>query len=574
MKDRILTLVIFIASVIALTGQSIVGDWEGNLDVQGSSLKVIFHVAEDAGSYTASMDSPNQGAFDIKMDETTYSNETLIIKNKQMGMETVASYDAGSDMIEGSFNQGPMKLPLKLTRVPVKEEASSNHPMAGDWNSELDAMGMQLRLVFHIQESEGTFSTTMDSPDQGAFGIPIDETIVDGKNISFTAKSMGMNVEGTYIADSNIIKAKFRQGPLNEEIVLSKKEIAKRELLRPQEPSTFDYTVEDVEFTNPEGGHSLSGTLTLPKSGNFDKAVVLVSGSGPQDRNEELLGHKPFLVLSDHLTKNNIAVLRYDDRGVGASKGDFASSTSMDFAMDATAAVDYLRSRTETKDKLIGVMGHSEGGLIAPIVAQKTNLDFTVLLAGPGIDSDVLLLEQTKAITEASGEDKDEIEFSQKSARMMFDYMNENYEMDTEELIVGMKDLLRKRFSLLNEEDLHEIGDVEAEINQQVKPLTTPWFRYFMNFEPSKYLSKLTIPVLAVNGSLDLQVLPKSNLKGIKDNLEIAGNKSYTIKEFEGLNHLFQVSKDGSGAPSEYGSLEETFNEDAMTYITTWISKL
>lgn len=572
MIGRLIILVLCLISFAALTAQNVIGDWEGQIAIQGTELKVIFHVTQGQDGLESTLDSPNQGAFDIEMDETVYQGDTLTIKSNKLNLVAALTYDEDQDELEGQFNQGPLSTSLKLERLKEKQEVASNHPMAGDWNSELDVMGTQLRIVFHITESDGIVSTTMDSPDQGAYGIKLDTTIVDDNEISLASSAMRMDIKGTYVPDSNIIRARFKQGPLDEEIVLSREEIEKKEVVRPQEPTVFDYTVEDVKWTNPKGGHELAGTLTIPKSGTFEKVVILVSGSGPQDRNEELLGHKPFLVLSDHLTRNGIAVLRYDDRGVGASTGDFGSATSMDFAEDATSAVNYLRSRKEMQGKLIGVMGHSEGGLIAPIVADLTDLDFAVLLAGPGIDSDVLLLEQTEAISMASGADKADVDFSVASSRKMFEFIKRNQDLSMEDLKEGMDSLLRIEFAKLSEEDLEKVGDVDAEITRQIESIAQPWFRYFIAYSPSVYLQKLDIPTLAVNGSLDLQVLSESNLKGIEENLKIAGNDNFVIKEFEGLNHLFQVSKNGTGSPSEYGGLEETFNEDVMQFITEWIS--
>lgn len=576
MRNLVITMTLIVASFIGSLAQSITGDWEGSVELQGMTLKLVFHVVEEGGEYSSTMDSPNQGAFGIKMDETIVDGEKLTIKNKQMGIEASTIYNVQKDIISGNFKQGPYDLPLALVRVSEDAEdlPGNNHPIAGDWNGELNLMGKQLRLVFHIVENEGSFETTMDSPDQGAYGMLADETTVEEDEISIIAKQMGINIKGTFIPDSNIIKIKFKQAHINEDLILRRERIAKKELIRPQEPKIFDYKQEDVEFVNPDGGHSLSGTLTIPKTGVFDKVVVLVSGSGPQDRNEELLGHKPFLVLSDHLSRNGIAVLRYDDRGVGKSGGDFKSGTSMDFAEDATAAVEFLKSRPDMKGKKVGVMGHSEGGLIAPIVSTKTALDFIVLLAGPATNSTDLLIEQTEAIALAGGEKKEKVDRNVASSRLIFDYMNMNPDMPVGELRQGLTEILEEQFKLLSEEELEEMGDVDKEIKDQIKIITTPWFRYFLNFNPSDYLTQVTIPVLAVNGSLDLQVLPDSNLGAMDNYLKKAGNKNYTIKEFEGLNHLFQVSLDGTGSPNEYGSIEETFNKEAMTYITDWITTL
>ncbi|GLR18489.1 alpha/beta hydrolase [Portibacter lacus] len=554
-----------------LIGQSVVGDWEGKLEVQGNSLTIIFHISESDGVYASTMDSPNQGAFDIKMDATTFQDQTLTIKNAQMSMETIATFDPSKDEISGKFNQGPMSLPITLKRMEEKftKENLSNHPIAGDWNGALDIMGTQLRLVFHVSEENDELTSTMDSPDQGAFGLATDATTFEDNKVEIEAKAMGIKVQGEFDAETDVIEGKFYQGGQVIPLKLTREKIEKKEVKRPQEPSTFDYKVEDVKFENKEGGHSLAGTLTIPENGKFEKVVVLVSGSGPQDRNEELLGHKPFLVLSDYLTKNGVAVLRYDDRGVGESTGDFGSATSMDLAEDAMAAVTYLRGRSDMKGKKIGVMGHSEGGLIAPVVATKMPLDFIVLLAGPGIDSDELLLEQTEAISRANEVDEETIQFSKQASKLIFTMIKENKEMPTDELKAAIEVQLRKEFAKLTEEQIKEIGDIEKEVENQVNAVTQPWFRYFLGFSPAPYLSKVTIPVLAINGSNDLQVLADSNLKGIEENLKKAGNKNYQIEKLEGLNHLFQQSETGS--PNEYGTIEETFNQEALDLVLNWI---
>jgi fermentation-respiration switch protein FrsA (DUF1100 family) len=572
MRKLVVLLVMSLMSMVNIDAQTIAGDWEGNLEVQGTTLKLIFHIMENDGTYSSTLDSPNQGAYGIEMDETMVDEGLVVIRKQQMGMESRLTYDSSNDMLTGRFKQGPMDLPLELKRVSEEEEVAevvSDHPLAGDWNGVLNVMGSQLRLVFHVSEDQGVFTSKMDSPDQGAFGMDVDTTIVDGNNITWSTKRIAMTATGEYLPDSNLIVVDFNQAGRSIPLKLGRESVEKKEQKRPQEPTSMDYQQEEVEFTNPLGGHSLAGTLTIPKSGEFDKVVALVSGSGPQDRNEELIGHKPFLILSDYLTRHGVAVLRYDDRGVGGSTGDFALGTSMDFADDAVAAVNYLKGRADMSGKMFGVMGHSEGGLIAPIVSQKTDLDFIVLLAGPGIRSDELLLEQSEAILRAAGEDEDEIRFNIASSQLIFDYMNKNQEMELDELQEGMAEILRGRIEQLPEEELAEMGDIEVVIQKQIESVSTPWFRYFLNYDPSDYLTTVTIPTLAVNGSLDLQVLPKSNLKGIEASLEKAGNRNFVIKEFEGLNHLFQMSE--TGAPSEYGAIEETFNEEALKFIKDWI---
>lgn len=573
MRNFVILLGISLMNIFNIDAQTAVGDWEGNLEVQGTTLKLIFHITAHDGLFSTTLDSPNQGAYGIEMDSTEVAGEEIKIIKKAMGMESILTYDSSADALVGRFKQGPMDLPLELKRVSEQEEdvagLGSNHPLAGEWRGVLNVMGSQLRLVFHVTEDQGIFTSTMDSPDQGAFGMDVDTTIVEGNKITWTNKRIAMTANGEYLPDSNLIVVDFNQAGRSIPLRLGRESVEKKEQKRPQEPTSMDYKQEEVKFTNPLGGHSLAGTLTIPKSGEFDKVVVLVSGSGPQDRNEELIGHKPFLILSDYLTRHGVAVLRYDDRGVGGSTGDFAKGTSMDFADDAVAAVNYLKGRADMSGKIFGVMGHSEGGLIAPIVSEKTDLDFIVLLAGPGIRSDVLLLEQSEAILRAAGEDEREIQMNRTSNELIFEYMNKHQKMDVEELREGMAEILRERLKQLPEEELAEIDDIEVEIKKQVESVTTPWFRYFLSYDPIEYLSKVTIPTLAVNGSKDLQVLSRSNLAGVKAGLEKAGNKNYVIKEFTGLNHLFQMSK--TGAPSEYGEIEETFNEEALKFIVDWV---
>jgi len=256
----------------------------------------------------------------------------------------------------------------------------------GDWNGALEVQGMQLRIVFHITEDGENLKATMDSPDQGASGIPVEKVTLDGRELTIEMSSMGIKYTSTLNDDGTAIDGTFNQGPMSLPLKMTREKVEKKELVRPQEPKIFGYQQEEVKFENPKGGHHLAGTLTIPSDGNFGKVVVLISGSGPQDRNEELMGHKPFLVLSDHLTKRGIAVLRYDDRGVAESTGTFKGATSRDFADDASAAVSFLKKRKDMAGKKIGLCGHSEGGMIAPIVAsENSDVDFIVLLAGPGI---------------------------------------------------------------------------------------------------------------------------------------------------------------------------------------------
>ncbi len=306
----------------------------------------------------------------------------------------------------------------------------------------------------------------------------------------------------------------------------------------------------------------------MPSEGKDFPAVVLISGSGPQDRDEALLGHKPFLVLSDHLTKQGIAVLRYDDRGTAESEGDFSAATSADFKTDVASAVDYLKSREEIDSKNIGLIGHSEGGIIAPMVAvESKDVAFIILMAGTGIRGDDLLLRQSELIGRASGMSDDQIkttrEFNQGAYDIVVNTVNEA--TIREDLKQYLEEAVTKNPDLATANGLKE----EVFVDQILGQLTSPWMSYFIKHDPSKVLQKVDCPVLAIVGEKDLQVPAKVNLEAIEEALKAGGNTNYTIKELPGLNHLFQEAKTGS--PSEYAQIDQTISPDALELMSSWI---
>jgi len=307
----------------------------------------------------------------------------------------------------------------------------------------------------------------------------------------------------------------------------------------------------------------------LPKETGKFPVVVLISGSGPQDRNEELAGHKPFLVIADYLTRNGIGVLRFDDRGVGESTGDFKQATSLDFASDVQSAIAFLKTRNDIDINNIGLIGHSEGGVIAPMVAARTDdVGYIVLMAGTGIPGSDILALQGKLIEKAMGKSDTEVDRSAAIRQKMID------------MAVASKDIptLRKDLTNYLEEQaqnpdngiwLPDGTDVDQFIKSQVNFMATPWMVYFLRHDPAKVLENVSCPVLAIIGEKDLQVPAKVNLSGIGNALQKADNKEVTLKELPGLNHLFQESETGS--PSEYGNIEQTFSPVALKVISDWI---
>jgi len=308
----------------------------------------------------------------------------------------------------------------------------------------------------------------------------------------------------------------------------------------------------------------------LASLGIYFMACPLISGSGPQNRDEELLGHKPFLVLADHLTKNGIAVLRFDDRGIAESTGDFQIATSLDFARDVEFAIKYLQTRKEINKNQIGLVGHSEGGIIAPIVAAEfEDINFIVLLAGTGIRGNQLLLLQQELIGKASGINDTELQKAKVINEGAFDIVLKSNNTDSlkRELTDYIKQALKDNPGSEKPEGMSEDDYVKLQVNQ----LTSPWMQFFIKYDPSIILEKVKCPVLAINGAKDLQVSPKVNLDAIKKALEKGGNKNVTTKELPNLNHLFQECE--TGLPSEYVTIEQTFSPIALDEITKWILK-
>ena len=340
---------------------------------------------------------------------------------------------------------------------------------------------------------------------------------------------------------------------------------------RPQEPKApFDYIVEEVVFTNNKANNiKLAGTLTIPKKFKNPTVAILISGSGAQNRDEELFDHKPFLVLADYLTNNGIAVLRFDDRGTAASDGDFENATSFDFATDVEAAFEYLKDRKEFKKSKIGLIGHSEGGLIAPIVTSKNkDVAFNILLAGTGVIGREVIESQAWEMAKKSGATEAVLEFNKALTAKLYDVIiteNDLSKIETE----AKKSLFEYRDQLIKEKNPYAVYVSDALINQVAGLGKSKWMCTFIKTNPQDYLSKVTCPVLALNGSKDLQVLPKLNLNGIESALKSANNHDVTIKELEGLNHLFQTAE--TGLMNEYGTIEETFSPTALIIIIDWI---
>ncbi|TFG66393.1 MAG: alpha/beta hydrolase [Gemmatimonadales bacterium] len=432
--------------------------------------------------------------------------------------------------------------------------------VVGDWAGTLTAGAVELALVLHVTETDSGLAATMDSPDQGAYGIPASSVTVTGDSATIQFAGVGGAFQGQML-DEDSLSGSWTQAGQTFPLELVRTEGGQPEARRPQEPTEpLPYVTEDVVFPNAEAGIGLAGTLTLPDGPGPHPAVVLISGSGPQNRDEEVFRHKPFLVLADHLTRQGIVVLRYDDRGVGESGGTFATATTADFATDAEAGLRYLDGREEIDSSRVGLIGHSEGGVIAPLVASRSDaVAFVVMIAGPGIRADSLLLLQAEAINRGAGATEAQIATNREMQNRLFAAAISDAtdaELDAE---------VRRIFSEL----APSITGVS--LDAQVASVTSPWMRWFLRYDPEPALRGLDVPVLAVNGSNDLQVLAEPNLSAIRTALTAGGNEDFTTIELEGLNHLLQTS--ATGMVAEYGQIEETMAPLALETIGDWIAR-
>ncbi len=445
---------------------------------------------------------------------------------------------------------------------------------AGQWIGTMNAAGTELRMRVDLTVTDGALAAVMYSVDQGNAQIPVESVTVTGSVLSMTMPMIGGSYEGTLSEDGETIDGTFTQMGAALALVLERASDDELDTSRPQDPQEpYPYLSEDVSYPNPDGGHVLAGTFTRPTEGGPFPAVILITGSGPQDRDEALMGHRPFLVLSDHLTRRGIAVLRFDDRGIGESTGDFASATSRDFASDALAGVAYLKTRQDVAHEAIGLAGHSEGGLIAPISAtQSDDVSFIVLMAGPGITGEQILYAQGALIARAAGATEEQIARSREQQEAIFAILKS--EPDYAAAAEALEEMMRDGFSALTDDERAQAGitdqaSLDNMISTQIQQVNTPWFRYFLTFDPASVIEQVTVPVLAINGEKDLQVPYEENLREIEAALQRGGNTDYEIHALPDLNHLFQYSETGS--PSEYGTIEETWSVESMELIADWI---
>ena len=434
----------------------------------------------------------------------------------------------------------------------------------GAWLGTLHAGAANPHIIFHITSSPSGLAATLDSPDQGIRGLPTNSTTLTGNALTINAENLHVTYTGTLSADNATLTGTWSQSghtfPLTFTHVTNPAELAAPK--RPQDPTPpFPYKSIDVTYANPTGNDTLAATLTIPPGSGPFPAVLLIPGSGPHDRDETIFGHKPFLVLADYLTRHGIIVLRADDRGVGHSTGSLASATTADLATDAEAGLAFLRSRPEVDPHRIGLIGHSEGGIIAPMIAARNKtVAFIVLLAAPGVSGSQLIPEQVRLLALASG--------------LSPTVASHAFADETKLVDLAVQAEKNPQDAAALDQQLHtQFATVlpANRVDSAVKIFSSPWFRFFLSYDPATALRHVTCPVFALNGSKDVQVSATQNLPAIRAALAAGGNTHVETIELPDLNHLFQPA--ATGSPTEYAQIETTIDPEVLAEVSDWIKK-
>lgn len=439
----------------------------------------------------------------------------------------------------------------------------------GLWTGTIAAGGLEMKLDFEILESDR--KVLMSVPIQNLEDVASSTLTIKGDTISILYTSFRARYDAIYNNETEEFEGEWSQG--RSTALNLKRTDTKTVFKRPQTPEgPYPYNTQEVAIENTNAGITLAGTLTTPKGNGPYPLAILVSGSGRQNRDSDILGHKPFLVIADYLTRAGIAVLRYDDRGVGKSTGNHASATTANFADDANSVFQYAKTLDKIDKNKIGIIGHSEGGMIAPLVAsQHPDLGYVVSLGGPGVPISDLMTLQNAMILEKNGMTPKGLEITKQNLPLIYSIVNQDKE--PKELFDTLISAVHGYYDLLDAQDQQLLAPTKASYYMSLaQSFFSPWFRHFLASDPSESWQKTKCPVLALNGSEDIQVEAKQNTNAIMMNLAISGNNNAKIKIVDGLNHLFQPCSKCDLA--EYATIETTFDESVLSMIKDFISKI
>jgi fermentation-respiration switch protein FrsA (DUF1100 family) len=549
----------------AVRHASLEGDWTGALQVGEAQLHLVLHLKKNAqGEWQATLDSLDQAVYGMQASNVKRAEDTLAFELASVGAHFQGKISPDNKSIRGLWEQGGTGLPLRFEKRTADAEKSAARPISnveGTWQGAIETGNMRMRLQLHVShDDQGELIASVDSLDQEIQGIPASKVTERAGEVKFELSPFGAEYLGTLSATKNEITGHWSQNGNDEKLDFRRSDQI-LELRRPQNPARpYPYREEEISFATGDGKATLAGTLTLPTGAGPFPAAILIGGSGPVDRDETVAGHKPFLVLADSLARKGIATLRYDKRGIAQSKGDYAAATMQDFAQDAQTALAYMKSRKEVDAKRLGIIGHSEGGILASLVATRSqDMRWLVLLATPATTGENTLLRQSELIARAGGLPEEQI------ARSL-EFDRKAYATVREEKNVAA---LEKKLDVLVQQSGLGEAMPPAALQAQIRFMTSPWFRQFLDYDPEPVLEKLQCPVLALSGDRDLQVDSTENVPLLRKASETSENKDFTVVEVAGVNHLFQTAQ--SGSPALYGAIEETMAPQVLTAVASWV---
>jgi len=557
----LVTVLLLIVAACDAPADRAVGDWHGTMTTPMGDLTVVVHISRKAGALTGDLESVDQAPGQLMPITITKADDRQLTFDVPSARASyAATWDDRAGGWSGVWMQSGYKFPLILRSGP---SAVAVQGMDGVWEAKIARGDRIFRIALRIVTSGQVTTIKFDAIDAGATNLAVANFNRKGDRVSFEVPAAQAKFDGALAPDGSRMDGTwFFAGQPPTQITFTRKQqtAARTPRPRPQLPKPpFPYRSEEVRVANPTApGVTLACTLTTPQSGGPFAAAVLLTGSGAQDRDESIFGHKPFAVIADHLTRQGMAILRCDDRGFGASTGVFETATSLDFATDADAAVAYLASRTDIRKNAIGLIGHSEGGLVAVIAgSSNTQIAYLVLLAGPGTGLKQVLLSQRLLLGEAQGVPLPWLHETQPIIAGIFDAVASS--ASEAEAVARVRAILTPAI-----QTKLELTPATADVF--VQQMTSPWMRQFLRIDLPGYLGKVSQPVLALAGSLDRQVAPDENLAALK-----AGLRNVTIVKLDGLNHFFQPTK--TGAFTESRDIPETFAPKALDVMSAWLKQ-
>lgn len=448
----------------------------------------------------------------------------------------------------------------------------------GNWKGNIKILGSKLEIIVVIDTESKEEKYSIKLPTQTKKILPLSNFSKENNKIHFDLDTPNGKATFDGVVEKEKMNGKFIQNGLEGSFEVERKNNESNEIISKKAETKTEKPYKEEFVTVENNSIKLAGTLTLPKTGSNFPSIILITGSGPQNRDEELLGFKPFEQIADNFSKKGFAVLRCDDRGVAESTGDFSSATSYDFSTDIEAMLNYLKTRKELNSKKIGLLGHSEGGMIVNLLASRNkDVAFAIMMAGTSVNGKEILESQTDLISKANGATEKEMESNKKLATEIYKLIFSEKTTDKDWLSVEekIKAEIIKEYPNMSKEMKASIKNVDEYANNSAKGILgfykSKWMLYFIKHEPIQDIEKVTIPVLALFGEKDLQVEAKLNIEAMNKLFKKTKQKNYTIKTLKDANHLFQKATNGS--PSEYENLDKKFVDDFFSTMETWLKE-